>query len=147
MKYYNVGMTDPLTFPMTLQDWLPWLFIVILGAWGGAVIYFRRLRHQKDHSSPALELIGDLTTSGFVATIVGILMRHFGIDWSICFSFAGMSGHLGARTLFVGERLFLRRVGLTEEEIAQIVEPPSTLPFGPSKLKSGLKPEDNHDVL
>lgn len=121
-------MTDPPVFPLTLQDWLPWLFIIVLGAWGGAVIYFRRLRQKKDTSSPTLELIGDLTTSGFVATIVGILLRHFGTDWSVCFSLAGMSGHLGARTLFVGERLILRRVGFSEEEITQIIEPPTGFP-------------------
>lgn len=137
-------MTDPSTLPITLQDWLPWFFVVILGAWGGAVIYFRRLRQQKDTSSPTLELIGDLTTSGFVATLTGILLRHFGIDWSLCFSLAGMSGHLGARTLFVGERLILRRVGLSEEEIAQIVEPPTAVPFGPSKSKSDTRPKENN---
>lgn len=128
-------MTEPPAVPMTLQDWLPWLFIVGLGAWGGAVIYLRRLRHQQDYSSPLLELIGDLASSSFVAMIIGILMRHFDIDWSICLAGAGISGHLGARTLFVGERLILQRIGLKEEEIAQLIEPPSALPF--SKPKSG----------
>lgn len=130
-------MADPPTIPMTVSDWLPWLFIVVLGAWGGAVIYFRRLRRQQSYSSPVLELIGDLATSGFVAILIGILMRHFDIDWGFCLAGAGISGHLGARTLFVGERLILQRMGLNEEEIARIVEPPSALPFGPSKSRSG----------
>jgi len=119
------------------QELVSWLFVVCLGAWGGLVIYFRRLRRRKENYPPILELIGDLATSGFVAVLVGILMRRFSIDWGLCLVGAGISGHLGARTLFIGERLFLRRLGLPDAEIDQIVEPPTSIPFGRTRSKRG----------
>jgi hypothetical protein len=120
---------------MMQQDFLAWLFLVGLGAWGGAVIYFRR-RRRRDRSSPVLELIGDLATSGFVAVLIGVGMRRFNVDWDLCLICAGIGGHLGARTLFVGERYILRRIGLSEEEIEAIIDAPTGIPFGGKRASS-----------
>jgi hypothetical protein len=129
-------MTDSLALPTTWHDWLPWLLVLLLAFWGGLVQYFSRVRRKKLPFS-ALELVGDMAMSGFVGFLVYFATLWLKIDFLLAIIFVGMAAHLGSRSLFVFELFSLRKGGVPEEIIEQLVEPPSALPFGPSKPRSG----------
>lgn len=119
-------MTNPPAFPMTLQDWLPWVFLLLLGIAGGFINTYRRWR--KDRVISLFELVGELTTSGFVAVLIAVSCRALEISplWTLVL--AGIGAHLGSRALFIMEWLGLRRIGLQQEEVETLIERPTGFP-------------------
>lgn len=89
---------DPSTY-----GWLTYFWVTGLGAWGGLVSFYRKLRAGKARPFNVVELIGELTTSAFAGLITFWLCEAAEIQPLVTAAFVGITGHMGSRAIFLIE--------------------------------------------
>lgn len=111
---------DPLDYPLSR-----YLLFALIGLMGGLVA---RLQYWASNERPhcwkcaLVRLTADLLTSGFCGILMFWIAVHF--EWSgvIAAALAGICGHMGSRTLFLIERILIKRLE-TYAQIAPQEEP------------------------
>jgi len=105
----NVTISGPGTYHILTYAW-----VIGLSAWGGIVGYIRKLKdaEQVKHFSIA-ELIGEITTSGFVGVLTFWLCESSGMSGLTTAALVGVSGHMGSRAIYGIEMLFKNKLGIT----------------------------------
>jgi hypothetical protein len=89
-----------------------WIFIG-LALWGGLCHYLGGVRSRKRPLS-LFELAGDLVYAGFAGVIAIAFAKNFGLnDWQTGL-FAGISGHMGSRSIFLFERWLKEKLKLDD---------------------------------
>ncbi len=131
-------MTESTGFPL-MADWLPWLLLLLLAIAGGFINYYGRWRRQQPRVFSLFALVGELTTSGFVAILIALACQALEISRLWATILAGIGAHLGPRALFVIEWFGLRRIGFQPADVEQIVEPPTGFP--PRLWMNAAKPK------
>lgn len=75
---------------------------------GSLVSYTRRISKGEIERFSIMELIGELVTSAFAGWITFVIAGKSGIDSEIVYCLVGISGHMGARTVFMLDTLLGR---------------------------------------
>lgn len=95
-----------------ILQYLPFLFALSLSCIGGAVSYLNKI----DRESTKFNLFRfcvEIITSGFVGIVSFMLCDAASLDWSYTAAIVAISGHMGARALFLMENAifinFLKR--------------------------------------
>jgi hypothetical protein len=83
-----------------------WCGLVWFGAaiWGGTAGYVGKVKRLGKPFS-LVELIGEWAISGFSGVITGLLCVSYGVDAYVTTAIAGVSGHMGSRTIYLLESL------------------------------------------
>lgn len=89
---------DPSTY-----SWLTYLWVTGLGAWGGLVSFYRKLRAGKARPFNVVELVGEITTSAFAGLITFWLCEAAEIQPLVTAALVGVTGHMGSRAIFLIE--------------------------------------------
>ena len=86
----------------------------LLSAWGGVVSFLGKVRTGAARPFNLVEFVGELTTSAFsgLLTFWGCEAAEIDPLWTAVL--VGISGHMGARTLYQIELLVQRRLGVSE---------------------------------
>jgi hypothetical protein len=92
--------------------WLTYLWVLLLSIWGGVVSYISKVRSGQCSRFNLTELIGDITTSGFVGLLTFWLCQATHLNEWVTAVFIGISGHMGARALLKFELYMAKRIGL-----------------------------------
>lgn len=106
-------MTDPLQFPdippLTWKTVWPWIWVLFLSGWGGAVHFWQKRRNGQVRPFNVTELVGEMFTSGFAGVLTYLLCSYFNIPAMLSAVMVGVSGHMGARAIFGFERYLARK--------------------------------------
>lgn len=81
-----------------------WLLALGMGFSGGVVHWWARMKARQPRVFSLMELVGEVFTSGFVGVCVFMTLNEWSQPVGLCAAASGISGHMGARLLFVIER-------------------------------------------
>jgi len=96
---------DPSTWAMST-----WLFALMWPVIGGLVNWYSKVKRGKTRVFNVIELIGEVATSGFVGITVYMVFASYGWPEGVCAAAAGVGGHMGARLLYIFERIIEDRM-------------------------------------
>ncbi len=85
------------------HPWLTYLWVVGIAAWGGIVSYIAKVRRGITRRFSFTELIGEIVTSAFAGVLAFWLCEAAGGQPLLTAALVGISGHMGARAIFVME--------------------------------------------
>lgn len=85
-------------------SWLTYLWVIGLSVIGGVISFMRKIEAGEARPFNFVELIGEMTTSGFVGVLTFWLCEANGIQPLIAAAMVGIAGHMGSRVLFQLER-------------------------------------------
>lgn len=85
-----------------------WVFI-IFAFWGGLCHYIGGVRRGQRKWS-LFEVLGDLVVSGFTGSLGFAGAVYLDLNFAATILVVGMSGHMGARSVFLLERYLLDRL-------------------------------------
>lgn len=88
-----------------VESGLGYIWFVLLALWGGTANYVNRIRRAKTAFS-FVELVGEWTISGFAGLITAYVCAYMGMDFYMTAALAGISGHMGGRSIFIMEKYF-----------------------------------------
>lgn len=98
---------------------IPFLFAIMLSCIGGLVSYLNRM-NRDGFAFSFFRLSVEIVTSGFVGIVVFMLCDAAELGWSYTAAIVAISGHMGARALFLLENMalkpFLRRYGYEDSK-------------------------------
>jgi hypothetical protein len=87
-----------------------WLLALGMGFSGGAVNFWARMKARNPQKFSALELVGELFTSGFVGVGAFMLLNSWDQPPGLSAAASGIAGHMSTRLLFALERAAERRL-------------------------------------
>ena len=88
--------------------WLTYVWVVMWAALGGVVSFHRKVKAGTTRWCNIAELIGELATSAFVGVMTFWLCEWGNIPPLLSAVFIAISGHMGSRAIFWGERVITR---------------------------------------
>lgn len=91
---------DPLAYSAVTYGW-----VLILSVWGGLINYCQKYRAGIVSRYKITELIGDISASGFSGVLTFYLCEWAQLNQVLSAFFIGLSGHMGARSLFLFESI------------------------------------------
>ena len=94
---------------------LTYLWVLCLSAFGGIVNFSRKLRDSRTTPFRLTEFIGEIATSSFAGLLTFWLCEAAGVDRLIAACCIAISGHMGARILFILENKAERFINRFEE--------------------------------
>lgn len=86
-----------------VESGLGYAWFILLALWGGTASYINRIRNSKVRFS-FVELVGELTISGFAGLMTALVCNYMGFDLYLTAALAGISGHMGGRSIFILEK-------------------------------------------
>ena len=89
---------DPTTISLITYGW-----VILLAIWGGIVHNIRKIRDGTVQRFSVAELVGDVVTSGFAGVVTFYLCEAAAVNGFITAAMVGISGHMGARAIFLFE--------------------------------------------
>lgn len=92
-------------------DWITWLWVGLLSSTGGAISFYRKLKHGQARPFNFAELIGELLVSGFVGLVTFLLCKGSGINEFLTAGLVGLTGHMGTRALMRLEKYLEQKLG------------------------------------
>lgn len=99
----------------TSYSWISYGWVLVLAMWGGAVSYIQKVRSGKIHKWSFTELVGELVTSGLIGVLTFWLCEFGNLPPLLTAAFVGISGHMGARGIFLLEQKLERWFGKIAE--------------------------------
>jgi hypothetical protein len=88
---------------------ITYVWVFVLAIWGGVVHNIRKVREGVTKRFSITELLGDIMTSGFAGTITFYMCEAAGINSMLTAAMVGISGHMGARAIFLLEEWLRER--------------------------------------
>lgn len=93
--------------------WLTYAWVFALASWGGIVGYIRKVKTGLSPRFSLTEMIGEIVTSGFFGLLTFWAAQAAGLDQLMTAVLVGISGHAGARTIFILERVLQKKTGIS----------------------------------
>ncbi|MEJ1390145.1 MAG: phage holin family protein [Candidatus Sedimenticola sp. (ex Thyasira tokunagai)] len=89
---------------LTVYPWLAYWWVFGISAWGGIVSYIGKVRNGIISRFSFTELVGEMVTSAFVGLITFLICRAAGFNELVTAGCVGVTGHMGARAIFLAEQ-------------------------------------------
>ena len=110
-----------------IYDWLTYLWVVTWAGIGGAVNFFQKVKAGVTRAFNLTEFVGELATSAFVGIITFMLCDWAKVDPKLSAVFIAVTGHMGSRALFVGEKFIQKyiekKTGVIVDETGELAKP------------------------
>lgn len=94
---------DPTTYSILTYAW-----VGLISFWGGLVSFLRKVKAGEARPTNLVEMIGEMVTSGFVGALTFLAAEASDIAPLWTAVLVGITGHMGARALFIGERMLIK---------------------------------------
>ena len=98
--------------PFSAKSLVPTLWMVGISMIGGAVNFYQKVKAGKARALNITELIGEMITSAFVGLVCFWICKSYGINEYFTAAGVAISGHMGARAIFLLEQLIEDRANL-----------------------------------
>jgi hypothetical protein len=96
---------DPSSISFLTYGW-----VLLLAVWGGVVHNINKVRNGVTKRFSLTELIGDIFISGFTGIVTFYMCEAAGTPAMLTAALVGISGHMGARAIFMFEEWLRRKV-------------------------------------
>ena len=96
---------DPSTFSAITYAW-----VILISMWGGAVSFIGKLKSGNTRAFNIVEFIGEIFISAFSGLLTFYLCESANIDKLHEIVLVAISGHMGARVIFMIEKAVERRL-------------------------------------
>lgn len=90
--------------PFTLRNLWPTLWMAAIAAAGGYVNFRQKMQQGNARAWNLTELIGEMVVSAFVGILTFWICRGFEVNEWLTAAAVAISGHLGARGIFILEK-------------------------------------------
>lgn len=100
----------------TSYSWLAYAWVVLLSMWGGAVSFYQKVKNGTTDKWSITELVGELITSAFSGVMAFYLCEFGGLPPLLTAVCVAISGHMGARGIFMLEQVVKKKFGVQEEK-------------------------------
>lgn len=98
--------------PLSADQIVPTLIMLLIGAAGGFVAFYRKWKDGHVRAWNVTELIGELFVSGLCGIGAYWVCKGFNIDPWLTAAAVGMVGHMGSRAVFMGEQWLGKKLGV-----------------------------------
>lgn len=85
-------------------------FVLAMALLGGVVEWYAKVKRGELNSRNLTALVGELTTSALAGLLAFFVCEWLGVNQLLAAAVVGISGHMGARALALGEAWLQRRV-------------------------------------
>lgn len=109
----DVKTAAELAGPFSPQNFWPSVWMAIIGALGGLMSFYRKMKAGQTRAINVVELIGELFVSAMVGLVTYWICKSFNVDPWLTAVGAAVSGHMGTRAIFMGEQVLSKRFGIT----------------------------------
>ena len=99
--------------PFSVQSLVPTLWMVGVAICGGAVSFYRKVKDGKARAFNLTEFIGEIFTSAFVGLVTFWICKFYGVGEYLTAAAVAITGHMGARAIFVTEQWIENKVKKT----------------------------------
>jgi len=90
--------------PFVERNIVPTLWMIAVAALGGVVSFFQKVKAGKTRPMNITELAGEMMTSAFAGLVTYWICRYYGVNEYLMASGVAISGHMGARAIFIAEQ-------------------------------------------
>lgn len=98
-----------------IEECLPYVWVVGLSIWGGAVSYFNKMK-KYSQKFDIFKFLIEIFTSAFVGVLTFLICDWADLDWDITAAMVGIAGHMGTKAITVLENRYKTMIkGLTDE--------------------------------
>jgi hypothetical protein len=87
-----------------------YIWVLILSVWGGAVNFWQKMKVNKVRAFNLVEFIGDLSTAALTGLVTFYLAESAHLDKVFGAALIAISGHMGARLIFMLERIIEKKL-------------------------------------
>lgn len=87
-----------------------WVLALSMAVGGGLINWYAKLKRGHVRAFNFVELIGEISTSGFVGLGVFMFLSSWDQPAGACAAAAGVTGHMATRLLFAVERAIERQL-------------------------------------
>jgi len=95
--------------PWSMQEIIPTLWMIAIAAFGGVVSFYHKVKAGKARPYNFVEFIGEIITSCLVGLVTFWLCKAFGVNEWLSAAGVAISGHMGARALFLLEHILEKK--------------------------------------
>lgn len=88
-----------------------YLWVIGISIAGGIVSFIRQLRNGTRKPHNLMELVGEVFTSAFVGVVTFWFCEASNISPLWTAVMVAVSGHMGTRAIYIGEKLIIKRFG------------------------------------
>ena len=85
-------------------------FVLGMALLGGVVEWYAKVKRGELNTSNLTALVGELTTSALAGLLAFFVCEWLGVNQLLAAAVVGISGHMGARALALGEAWLQRKV-------------------------------------
>lgn len=96
--------------PFVLKNLVPTMWMLAVALSGGAVSFYQKVKSGKARAFNVIELMGEMFISGFVGIVTYWICRAYGVNEYIAAAGVAISGHMGARVIFLIEQWVEKRI-------------------------------------
>lgn len=97
--------------PFVVQNLIPTLWMLGVAAAGGAVSFYQKVKAGKVRAFNITEFIGEIFTSAFVGLVTFWICKYYGVGEYMTAAAVAITGHMGARAIFIAEQFIEKRAG------------------------------------
>ena len=100
----DVAKTVAENGPFVAKNIIPTLWMVGVAVLGGVVSFYQKVRAGRARPMNITELLGEIVTSAFAGLITYWICRFYGVNEYLMAAGVAISGHMGARAIFIAEQ-------------------------------------------
>jgi len=90
--------------PMAAKNLIPTLYMTAVAAAGGVMSFYFKVKTGKVRAFNITEFVGEIVTSAVVGLVTFWICRGFHVDEWLTAAGVAISGHMGARAIFLLEK-------------------------------------------
>jgi hypothetical protein len=98
-----------------LDTGLQYIGLVIIAVFGGIIDHLTKLRSGEIPVFKLIALLIDIIGSGFAGIIVALIAMSADLRIELVFALAGISGHYGARTLYILQAIIAKKLDKSDK--------------------------------
>lgn len=95
--------------PFVLKNLVPTLWMIGISVAGGIVSFVQKVKAGKARPFNLVELAGEMFISAFVGIVTFWICKYYGVNEYLTAAGVAISGHMGARVLFIMENWIERK--------------------------------------
>lgn len=102
--------------PFDWKNLIPTIWMLLVAGAGGAVSWYGKVKAGHARAFNLTELIGEMLVSAFVGVVTYWICKGFGVSEWLTAAGVAISGHMGARAIFILERAIEKKVETMAEK-------------------------------
>lgn len=96
--------------PFVASNVVPTLWMTAVALAGGFVSFYQKVKTGRVRAFNLTELVGEMVTSAVVGVVTFWVCRAFGVNEYLTAAGVAITGHMGARAIFLAEQWLERKM-------------------------------------